>query len=289
MCPKASVIIPHYNDKDRLGLCLASLDQCGSRKDVEFIVVDNGPPTLDAAFRANHPTVRFHHEPRQGAAFARNTGTRHAKGHILIFTDSDCQVAPDFLSQAFELGAIHDISGGKVRLTTPTHDTPNAIQAFEQVFAFNQRRYIEEMGFSVTANLVTNIDIFKRVGPFRAGLSEDYDWCHRATACGYQLSYQPDLIVNHPCRASWEQLKSKWKRITAETYGIHKSNERSIIRWIFRALIMPLSILAHAPRILTIPTSSARAGALLTLARIRLWRMAEMIRLVLARSPAETR
>lgn len=291
MPPSASIIIPHHNDKERLALCLASLEQCSNRAAVEIIVVDNGQPSLDAAFAASAPGIRFLKETRKGAAHARNAGVQEAQGHILIFTDSDCQVAPDFLTKALEVGARHDLAGGMVQLTTQRAKRSNSVQAFEQVFAFNQGDYIENKGFSVTANLVTNIDTFRKVGPFRAGLSEDFDWCQRATCLGYTLVYQPDLIVRHPCRTSWDQLRSKWKRITAETYGIHQSRGKANALWIARAFLMPLSILAHMPRVLrssALSTPQERVGALAMLARLRLWRMIEMIRVVWPRNSAET-
>ena len=292
MHPTATVIIPHHDDKDRLALCLASLERCNDRTKVEIIVVDNGQPSLDTVFMHKRPDICFHYEPQAGAAHARNTGARHANGNILIFTDSDCQVAHDFLTKALEVGAAYDVAGGAVVLTTPGTKKSNAIQAFEQVFAFNQRHYIEDRDFSVTANLVTNIEAFRIVGPFRAGVSEDYDWCRRATVIGYKLIYQPDLIVSHPCRTSWDQLKSKWKRITAETYGVHQSSDGTTALWILRALMMPLSIVVHTPRVMwssALTTPKERAGALTTLARLRLWRMAEMIRLAAMRGAAETR
>ncbi|RLJ41440.1 GT2 family glycosyltransferase [Litoreibacter meonggei] len=292
MNPKASVIIPHYDDKDRLSLCLASLERCCDRAKVEIIVVDNGQPRLDTAFINSHGDIRFHYQPEAGAAQARNAGILLSRGHILIFTDSDCEVAPDFLTKALCVGATRDIAGGRVLLSTTGTGPTNAIQAFEQVFSFNQRRYIEDQDFSVTANLVTNAEVFQTVGPFRAGVSEDYDWCQRATAIGYKLVYQPDLIVSHPCRTSWDQLRSKWVRVTAETYGTHLTNNGAKTRWIARALMMPLSIVAHTPRVIWSPaltTPKERAGALTTLARLRLWRMAEMIRLAARRGAAETR
>lgn len=284
MTPAASVIIPHFNDEAGLAKCLASLKQCGCYEQVEVVVVNNDKSNLDDSIRSQHPEIHFLTEPKQGAAHARNTGVRHASGSILIFTDSDCEATPDFLRNALSAGRRYDLTGGAVTLSTQPH--PNPTQAFEQVFAFNQRRYIEVKGFSVTANLVTNVDVFHAVGPFRAGLSEDHDWCQRAKALGYQLVYQPDLVVYHPCRMSWAQLKAKWIRITAETRALHRTNGGSNAKWVLRAFLMPASILAHTPRVLLSPALSSpreRIGALKTLARLRLWRMGEMLRLALPR------
>jgi GT2 family glycosyltransferase len=291
MAPTASVIIPHHNAEDSLRLCLASLTTCQASAEVEIIVIDNGIPALSAEITKDHPDILFFYDPHAGAAHARNIGVEYAKGDILIFTDCDCQVAPDFLTKALEIGAKYNISGGAVRLTSQGITQPNGIQAFEHVFAFNQRRYIKEKGFSVTANLVTNIAVFKRVGPFRAAVSEDLDWGQRATALGYEIVFQPDLIVDHPCRSSWSELRSKWKRITVETYGVHRSHGQPNTLWIARALMMPISIIAHAPKIIwssALNSPRERIGALYVLARLRMWRMVEMIRLTTRHDPAES-
>ena len=261
-----------------------SLNQCTNRKHVEVIVVNNGQPYLDTTFQKSYPNVYFLNELKQGAAHARNTGVLHANGPILIFTDSDCEVAPDFLSKALKAGAAHDLVGGTVKLKTTPLLRLNSIQAFEQVFAFNQRHYIETKGFSVTANLVTNMTTFQKVGPFRADLSEDYDWCQRAKAIGYQLVYQSDLVVSHPCRTSWAQLRGKWKRITAETHVLHRTHGGATSVWIINALLMPISIVTHTPKVFLSPalnTPRERVGAMCTLTRLRLWRMVEMLRLAL--------
>ncbi|WP_298259282.1 glycosyltransferase [uncultured Litoreibacter sp.] len=288
MLPQASVIIPHFNDLTGLKLCLTSLERCSRLDQVEIIVVNNAPSPLDAAFQKSFSNVRFLCEEKRGAAHARNTGVQHARGAILIFTDSDCEVASDFLHVALMLGKHNGVCGGAIKMKAP--ERPNPIQAYEQIFAFNQQHYIKEKGFSVTANLVTNINVFQKVGPFRDGLSEDYDWCQRAASIGYQTSYQPDLVVTHPCRASWSDLRKKWKRITQETYALHRLNNRPTYLWVLRAFAMPVSIAAHMPRIVVsrrLVSPVSRLAALYVLARLRLWRMGEMLRIAAVQSKAE--
>ena len=289
MAPLATVIIPHHNDATRLSACLHALDRCDERSKVEVIVVDNGTPSFPAVFPDLHQNTRFLYEATAGAANARNVGVRSAVTNILIFTDSDCNPASDFLTQAIRAAREADITGGDVRLT---QSHTNGVTAFEQVFAFNQRRYIEEMQFSVTANLVTSKSVFNHVGPFRADLSEDLDWGQRATAFGYKITYQPDMIVYHPCRTTWTGLRAKWNRITTELYGVHNSDGKPTVLWILRALAMPLSVFGHVPRVLSSPkltTWGARGAALGVLARLRLWRMFAMIRLTIPQKPAERR
>lgn len=290
MPPIATVIIPHHNDAGRLAECLKSLAQCHTSEQIEIIVVDNGQPALPASFAQQHPDVTLLYTPTPSAALARNLGVAQAQGHILIFTDSDCKVAPNFLAEAIAAATQNDVTGGQVALSPHSPNAPNSIEAFELAFAFNQRHYTQRLGFSVTANMVTTSTVFRHVGAFRATLSEDYDWGRRATALGYQTVYAPDLVVHHPCRATWPDLRRKWQRITAETYATHKSGHRSNTLWVLRAALMPLSIFAHAPKAIftgALPTPRARLGALVTLARIRIWRMVEMIRITTRQKPAE--
>lgn len=289
--PKASVIIPHFRDKKRLHKCLIALAKNLDIQSVEIIVVDNGPATLSTDFQHFHPDINFLHEQKQGAAHARNTGVNHARGEILIFTDSDCIVAPNFLRQALKAGGQNAITGGDIQLQSTSNIPKSGAQAFEHVFAFNQQRYIKHCGFSATANLVTPRWVFDKVGPFRSGVSEDLDWCRRAIDLGFIPTFDPSMIVSHPSRKTWAQLRDKWRRITAESFALHRHHNKSLAMWWLRASLMPVSIPIHAPKVLrssALNSPHERLSALTTLAAIRLWRMQEMMRLALRRPPANT-
>jgi hypothetical protein len=59
--------------------------------------------------------------------------------------------------------------------TSPTSH-PTAVEAFEKVFAFNFKRYIEEVGFSGSGNMLASREIFDSVGGFLNELAEGVDW-----------------------------------------------------------------------------------------------------------------
>ena len=98
--PSISVIIPCFNDDlnvkplfDRL------LDVFGDRKDIEFILIDDGSPDgtferlrelnqLDKRFRVIKFTRNF------GQRAALNAGLKHAGGEFIITMDSDLQNDP---------------------------------------------------------------------------------------------------------------------------------------------------------------------------------------------------
>lgn len=92
---KYSVIIPHYNDCDRLIRLLSSLPL--NREDVEVIVVDDCSPDQVSLIQAKekYPIVNwFSTQVNSGAGAARNVGLAHASGDWLMFADSDDQFTP---------------------------------------------------------------------------------------------------------------------------------------------------------------------------------------------------
>lgn len=285
--PMVSVIVPHYRDLDRLGLCLASLErQTYPRDRFEIIVADNASPEGEAAVagvvngRARLVIVR-----EKGAGAARNGGVARADGEILAFTDCDCIADPDWLAEGVLALSQGDLAGGRVKVMVERAGAPLPVEAFEVVFAFNNERYVNRQGFTVTANLICPRALFEQVGGFRVGLSEDLEWSHRARAAGYRLIFAGKAVVSHPARRSWDELVGKWKRINAETFALNAGRRGHRLRWLLRSGMLPVSALVHTPKVLAAPglTSwSQRWGALSVLYRLRMWRLMDAVGLLVA-------
>ena len=276
---EAAVIIPHYNDVARLGRCLAALVP-QRWAGVEVVVVDNASTDSLDPIRRACPQARIVIEPQKGAAHARNRGVVETTAPLLFFLDCDCVPAPDWLAVAMQAVTRADLVGGRVDVFDETPPPRTGAQAFEAVCAFDNRGYVTRKGFSVSANLLMRREVFRAVGPFVHGLSEDLDWCRRATAKGYRLAYADDLVVGHPSRGDWAALRRKWRRVNDETFALLPPGVGSRLRWGARAALMPFSILAHAPRVLTSPAlrgAGERGPALATLARLRLVRAGWML------------
>lgn len=278
---RAAVIIPHYNDVVRLGRCLdALMPQLAATGDVEVVVVDNSSTESLAPVRAAYPSLRIAVEAKKGAAEARNRGVAETTAPRIFFLDCDCLPDPDWLATALRIADKADLIGGEIRVFDETPPPRNGAQAFEAVFAFDNRGYVEKKGFSVTANLLTRRDVFDRTGPLIHGLSEDLDWCRRATAAGFRLAYDGQLKVAHPSRGDWHAMRRKWRRLTDESFGVNGKTPARRLTWALKALVMPASILAHAPRVLKSPALQGRGERLRglgMLARIRLVRMVWML------------
>ena len=278
--PNVSVIIPHYNDPVRLRLCLSEL----LRNDIagaEIIVVDNASPVSLDPVRRDFPAVRFLTEAEKGAAAARNTGVRASRGPVLAFIDADCVPEQDWVATAQRVAMLADLVGGRVAVFDETPPPRSGAEAFEAVFAFDFRSYVEKKGFSGAGNLVTHRQVFDAVGPFVNGLSEDTEWTMRAVARGHRLIYADHLRVSHPSRPDWAALKHKWRRMTEEAYALERAQGLPRIRWVLKALAMPASALVHLPKLLFSPRltgAGERLRGALTLIRLRLLRMVWMLR-----------
>lgn len=282
--PALAVIVPHYNDVDRLLRCLDALIP-QLEGDVELVLADNASTDDLDPVRTAHPDLRIVTQPQPGAAAARNAGVAATTAPALAFLDADCRPAPDWLSCVRRVAARQGdaVTGGRIDVFDETPGPRSGAEGFETVFAFDQAGYIAHKGFSVTANLVTTRKVFEATGPFVPGVSEDLDWCHRATAAGFALHYDPDLTVSHPTRQDWPALRRKWRRLTDESWGLLATGDghppRARLRWTGRALAMPPSALMHAPRVLRDDRLSGpeKRDALATLVRLRLTRAVWML------------
>lgn len=284
--PSCAIIIPHYNDPERLGKCLTAVfDQIGEdlRDDVDVIVVDNASPVDLTETKTRFPLARFLVEHQRGAAAARNCGVEDASAETIMFLDSDCIPAEGWLEIGMKLFGSTDIIGGRVQTFDETDPPRSGAEGFETVFAFNQRKYIEKEGFSVTANLITTKTIFSKVGPFRAGVSEDLDWCQRAVGLGYKIVYADDFCVFHPTRQNWADLKKKWARLTEESYDLFVKNGGKRLAWALRAGLVLVSPFPHSAKVIasdSLDGAKERLRAITTLFRIRIWRAGYMLRVM---------
>jgi glycosyltransferase involved in cell wall biosynthesis len=100
-----SIVIPCYNEANYICNCLKSLTNQETDLKYEIIVVDNNSTDNSIAIiKQNFPQVKIIEERRPGVCFARQAGTDHAQGDIIISTDSDTVFKKNWLNnidQAF--------------------------------------------------------------------------------------------------------------------------------------------------------------------------------------------
>src|SRR5208337_2349062 len=151
--PLISVIIPHYNDLAILERCMGLLAaQTLPRSQFEVVVADNNSRCgLNEVKRVCGGTARVVPAPFQRAGAARNAAVEAPRGRVLAFIDSDCRPTPAWLERGLAALSSAQIVGGQVDVDYEDPAHPTAVEAFERVFAFNFKRYIEKLGFPVPA------------------------------------------------------------------------------------------------------------------------------------------
>jgi GT2 family glycosyltransferase len=215
---KLSFIIATRNRGHALVACLQSIAASVAHADgpdAEIVVVDNGstdgtPAVVAAWARGASIPVKLLHEPQAGVARARNHAVRQAAGDLLAFTDDDCRLDRDYVSQLLAYDAADTglvLRGGHVVLGDPT-DLPLTIT--DAVFRRWSRKdnppRADSMGaFIVGCNLAMRRSLVDRVGPFdinfgpgtRIGAGEDHEYLYRAYCAGVTIEHVPDMIIVH--------------------------------------------------------------------------------------------
>ena len=213
---KFSVIIPTYNDWERLTKCLNALQQQTiSRDQYEVIVVDNGERGEIPSGITLPDWVRLIHEPKPGSYIARNTGAYKARGEFLAFTDSDCIPDINWLANAekcFNRSSC-DLVGGKVQIFQDDEQNKYGY-LYESSTAFPQHKNVPA-GKGVTANLFVKKQVFNERGGFSSTIKSGGDWefTKHCTNNGHKMVYCKDVMVLHPARTIANIFK-KQRRLT---------------------------------------------------------------------------
>ena len=270
MQPFVSVIIPVYNDYDRLRMCLHALEnQSYPRERFEIIVVDNGSSPLPPVPVPADVDATWLQETRTGSYAARNLGIRNATGEILAFIDSDCIAYPDWMERG--VAALEHLKGpgyvgGRVEVfpVDPEHPTPTEL--FEMATAFRMDENMREMHWGGAGNLFVRRSIIEDIGPFNDALQSggDAEFGKRVFAAGYQQFFGDDVVVKHPARRTLHERLTKAYRVYAGGIDLLEAgdvNAQAQFAGVLPQLKPPLRKLVKIFRSPRVPTWSGRLQA----------------------------
>jgi glycosyltransferase involved in cell wall biosynthesis len=216
---KYSIVIATYNRAADLRGTLASLAALRPDGPWEVIVVDNNSPdaTRDVVAEtavAFPAPLRYVFETQQGRSPALNAGIKAAAGDIIVTTDDDVRVPPDWLNRAAEGLMRHECGyvGGRV---LPIWGAPRPAwlpdRGGKQWAVIALLDYgSTPMRFGARVPLGVNM-AFRRWAFERAGLldpntgrragtllgQEVREWCIRARKAGVEGFYVPEMTVQH--------------------------------------------------------------------------------------------
>jgi glycosyltransferase involved in cell wall biosynthesis len=282
--PRVSIILPHLNEPDLLS-CLRSLDR--QRADgipFEVLVVDNGSTVLPEGTVSLVSGVRLLYQPIPGPGPARNLGAEEARGDLLLFIDADCIGMPHWLSRIVHYFDEHpeiDIIGGDIRIQPAKANQLTAVEAYESVYSYRARYYVERHGFAATGNMAVRAEVFRKVGPFGGiGTMEDTAWGQRATGMGHRIAFVEGACVKTPSCRSFGELARRWDRHIAHEFGEIEKTVMGKTRWLVKSTVMALSPLGEIPTILRsnrLDTAQERWRCFVCLAQVRLYRARRMV------------
>lgn len=228
---RISVIVPAYNDDERLQKCIDALaEQSLDCRYYEVIIVNNSTRQLTCRLPVSGFKVLQQLTP--GSYAARNMGLEGAKGEIIAFTDSDCIPDRDWLKVGLDIfvKSCAERVAGRVVVFSQS-DRMTAVECYEKIFAFRQESAVKK-GVAVTANLFVNRKVFEKIGNFDESLLSggDVEWNTRATNAGHGLVFSSEAFVFHPARYSWAELIKKKQRTMGGDFSRGLGYRSSVLR-----------------------------------------------------------
>lgn len=218
----ATVLICTYNRAGRLRETLESLTAIRSARNWDVLIVDNNSTddtrTVVEAFAAVAPVpVSYLFEPRQGKSHALNTGLAHARRPIVVFTDDDVRLGPEWLDaacQALDADPELDYTGGPVRPLWEAEPpswidrTRGDLWGTLAILDYGQTPFVFEdrQRVPLGVNMAVRRTLIDRIGGFHPGLGrrgrsllgqEQAEFFARARAHGGRGLYVPGMLVHH--------------------------------------------------------------------------------------------
>jgi len=217
--PQISVVVCTYNRAALLTRAVESLfAQKAEGTPFEILVVDNNSndntrATVESLQARSPVALRYIFEPRQGNAYARNTGVQQAHAPIVAFIDDDVVAADNWVSAikaGFDNHPQVSFVGGKVLPLWETDPPPWLTRSHWAPLALldygdKEAEIAGQMPLGLlTANIAFRKEVFAEVGEFSPSLQrvkdaigsmEDTEFLMRACRSGKTGRYLPGLVT----------------------------------------------------------------------------------------------
>jgi cellulose synthase/poly-beta-1,6-N-acetylglucosamine synthase-like glycosyltransferase len=214
-----SVIIPAYNSGETIHKTIEALQrQNYPKRDYEIIVVDDGSTDKTEEIVKKFKNVKFFKQKHKGPAYARNLGSKFAKGNILLFTDADCIPDKNWIKNM-----IKPFGDKKVVAVSGTYKTLNKNNLLARFIGYDiqfRHEYMKKkeiIDFVGTFSAAYKKSIFQKENGFDTSFpmasGEDPELSYRI-AKKHKIIFQPSAFVWHPHPESLMYfLKQKFWRV----------------------------------------------------------------------------
>ncbi|WP_098470051.1 glycosyltransferase [Serinibacter salmoneus] len=231
--PSVSVVVPGYNEGRVLRACVASL-LTSSYPDLEVILVDDGSSddTLAVMRSMEHdPRVRVLTKPNGGKGSALNLGIAHARGEVLVLSDSDGVFGRrtiHHLIAGFSDPAIGAVCGDDRPVNLDRVQT-RFLSLISHLGTGLMRRGLHLLRCLpvVSGNIgAFRRDVLEQTGPLDEDtLGEDLELTWRVYRAGYRVAFAPRALVYaespSTVRGLWRQ-RVRWTRGLVQTVTTHR-------------------------------------------------------------------
>lgn len=255
--PMVSIVVIVRNNKEEIQRCLESLMFLDYPKDkFEIIVVDGG--STDGTFEICQKfAVKTIVEKKKGRGLARNVGIKSARGEIMAFVDSDCEVFPSWLKihvKDHSLNIIGGVGGAVISNQLDSMNKLGRIVHNEDFAEFTENTKRGYKYYIPTCNASFKMHVLSKVGFFDEELDayEDFVISKKIQDQGFKILFDPAPKVLH-YNVAYEQESKKAliaymerEKQLGKTHFLAQVSERSITG---RLPMQPLAIIFLTPSV----------------------------------------
>lgn len=193
-----SFVVPAYNEELHIKKTLQDIHAAfepDRRQEYEVVLVDNGSDDRTVEIAESMDSRTFV-KPEMGISELRNFGASVASGKIVVFIDADVSLTPAWRTD-IEPHLTRLLDGN--REVIGSHYRPNPDTPFPLICWFVGQFENPRATFLPGGHTILTRDAFDEIGGFdpEFSTSEDIDFCHRATASGFDVRHRPDIGVIH--------------------------------------------------------------------------------------------
>lgn len=234
MIPTVDIVIPTCNRGNLIEATIASIRACQGVT-LTLWVVDQSQDDRTKQVVMQHaqadPRVRYMHTAARGISAARNAGVAAGCAPLVLFTDDDCRVDPDWarqMAQALDSPGVWAVFG-RVLPDRTDHPLVHGVTpgiALGVKLSNQPERYAANrfnLGFGHGASMGVQRTRLEQLGGFDEFLGvggplrswEDRDLGYRILAAGGIILYHPSALLYH---RQWRDWGSVWR--ATHNYGL---------------------------------------------------------------------